>query len=1368
MSMAQPTAMMAGRGGTNGTADCLPCTEQSTTAQILLLIATAGWAATLGVYFWEWSEGVRAFAILLLLCLVMLTTKIIGEEHHSTSFDYDHKYSLPECESCKQLPTYLLLIFNTIMIITTAVLIYFDPVPALLLPCKMVAGSLMLPYLGALRSHICLRARHRRKMILSAHAHDGVSTLWITDRVETFPRQLCLAFALFACPFPQLLRLKLEMHVTIIPLIVVLPTVISTVANEGEAELRVILLLPALVLIVYKSTACCEYMDDFRDGLVVSRLRHCSAALVFVSATAAAAALHLQKHSTSCGILILTVTGTALYNACLVVKRWENLIPTLSGRKTMAIFWAIAAFLFKAADLFVVYRCVEFNRIPIIPSAAITICFYLTFTYLADPIRGILPNVIYCLLTIATFASAIYVIAKNLDVIPSKTAWMRHQLSEEERIRFEAAWLTILDCMLMFIYFMMNLLVKTDRHAQLATIKAEIARAISALAYLLQLILVILLTAAPCGVLLSVLFFIVFAISVAVTLIPDICTSPLSYPASIVGLSVFLPCMAVFLRYPPAHVRSHLRSLAAVVAAAAAEAAAAKQSNSLTRSDADAYLSSLSSQYAVSKTSSDERCAWMVSTFPRQIALLFAITAIAGSTKMSAPKEIGIIGSVLLKFIEKRFGKDTLAIVLCKAGLSSIEDVDPLKAYDDADTFAMIGICVEVTERSQHDFMEAFGDFFVVWAVEAGYDKMLRGMANNLHEFLNNLNFMHYFINQCSFRSKMHGPNFTCTQIDDSTLQLNYISRRRGLNALVLGLIEIEKVTEHRRGKDTDVHTIYEIKLNKSQPHPCQNKQFAIPPKKRNSLIDLKERRIRPFVSRALANVIALCVTEREEVERNDGFFIPSCTSCHSATNSPINLRDFNKIFPCHICFDNNLVIQHVGIFLLNEYNLANRKGLHLQDLVELIEPTCAQMNFASFLENANTRFVVRIKVQGTRKKKALVLSGQMQLLESGNSIAFLCSPYANTVHQLLDMGHYFSDMPIRDATRVYIILNQSRMWERDRNMHLMNACRANYGTEAKLREVQERNRQLLYMNVPPQIGESMLYLGKEFEPQTYSEATVLACSLPDFPAITAYCSPKDVIDMLANLKTRFDRLIEMHKLYLVHSSADAFLVVGGVHDTSSHHTHHHHSNHIHHGQTPACLDLAIGMIAEARQIVVDYFRLPLRLCVGIALGEVSAIVIGERRPKFVIYGDPIQVAGSLCNLTEPGRCLVSNSVRTSVTKSLSSVYVFSAKGFIQSGERKLMTHYLERNANLSPAQLVERNDDTTFFRDPISDKEMESWDRHTEFAKKAETINWNRGWMFRFLSNRSNDSNDSGISVGGRSVKSLPSQWESSSCVIS
>ncbi|GMR44786.1 hypothetical protein PMAYCL1PPCAC_14981, partial [Pristionchus mayeri] len=117
-----------------------------------------------------------------------------------------------------------------------------------------------------------------------------------------------------------------------------------------------------------------------------------------------------------------------------------------------------------------------------------------------------------------------------------------------------------------------------------------------------------------------------------------------------------------------------------------------------------------------------------------------------------------------------------------------------------------------------------------------------------------------------------------------------------------------------------------------------------------------------------------------------------------ASENFPVLLRDFTRIFPYHICFDRNLIIEHVGTFLLNEYNLANKKGLHLQDVVELLQPTAAKMEFASFLEHANTRFFVRIKVPGNRGKEGddpvdLQLSGQMMPLASGNSIVFLCSP---------------------------------------------------------------------------------------------------------------------------------------------------------------------------------------------------------------------------------------------------------------------------------------------------------------------------------------------------------------------------------------
>ncbi|GMR44787.1 hypothetical protein PMAYCL1PPCAC_14982, partial [Pristionchus mayeri] len=103
--------------------------------------------------------------------------------------------------------------------------------------------------------------------------------------------------------------------------------------------------------------------------------------------------------------------------------------------------------------------------------------------------------------------------------------------------------------------------------------------------------------------------------------------------------------------------------------------------------------------------------------------------------------------------------------------------------------FKVIDICLEVTGWSQHELLVAYGDFFVTWTLSAGYDKILRGMADNLNDFLNNLNSMHDFINHCSFNSEMLKPTFTCVIKDEHTLELHYISQRSGLNALVLGLV---------------------------------------------------------------------------------------------------------------------------------------------------------------------------------------------------------------------------------------------------------------------------------------------------------------------------------------------------------------------------------------------------------------------------------------------------------------------------------------------------------------------------------------------------------------------------------------------------
>ncbi|GMR44788.1 hypothetical protein PMAYCL1PPCAC_14983, partial [Pristionchus mayeri] len=147
------------------------------------------------------------------------------------------------------------------------------------------------------------------------------------------------------------------------------------------------------------------------------------------------------------------------------------------------------------------------------------------------------------------------------------------------------------------------------------------------------------------------------------------------------------------------------------------------------------------------------------------------------------------------------------------------------------------------------------------------------------------------------------------------------------------------------------------------------------------------------------------------------------------------------------------------------------------------------------------------------------------------------------------------------------------------------------------------------------------------------------------------------------------------------------------------------------------------------------------------------AAIIGEKLPKFVIAGDAVWAAHSLCAQAEPSTCLVSNAVRTSATKSLESVYVFSSKGCIQAGERKFIAHYLERHAQQSSAQLAARENDGRY-RVSITPQEMEMWEKQGELAAQTGQVQGvkdsrtfaprliSQSWRYiRMLSNRSNDS---------------------------
>lgn len=57
-----------------------------------------------------------------------------------------------------------------------------------------------------------------------------------------------------------------------------------------------------------------------------------------------------------------------------------------------------------------------------------------------------------------------------------------------------------------------------------------------------------------------------------------------------------------------------------------------------------------------------------------------------------------------------------------------------------------------------------------------------------------------------------------------------------------------------------------------------------------------------------------------------------------------------------------------------------------------------------------------------------LKLKGQMMLMASGGHIMYLCSPYVTSIPELLQYGLRLTAMPLHDATRDLILLNQQRL----------------------------------------------------------------------------------------------------------------------------------------------------------------------------------------------------------------------------------------------------------------------------------------------------------------------------------------------------
>jgi adenylate cyclase len=161
----------------------------------------------------------------------------------------------------------------------------------------------------------------------------------------------------------------------------------------------------------------------------------------------------------------------------------------------------------------------------------------------------------------------------------------------------------------------------------------------------------------------------------------------------------------------------------------------------------------------------------------------------------------------------------------------------------------------------------------------------------------------------------------------------------------------------------------------------------------------------------------------------------------------------------------------------------------------------------------------------------------------------------------------------------------------------------------------QERSERLLLNILPSAIAEQ-LKNGQQVLADTFNNVTVLFADIVDFTPLASQLRPAELVALLNNIFSTFDRLAEQFGLEKIKTIGDAYMVVGGLPTPRMDHAE------------------AVASMALAMQEAIGRFNRgnerPFEMRIGIASGPVVAGVIGTKKFAYDLWGDTVNIASRM------------------------------------------------------------------------------------------------------------------------------------------
>uniref|UniRef100_A0A9J2PT80 guanylate cyclase n=3 Tax=Ascaris TaxID=6251 RepID=A0A9J2PT80_ASCLU len=216
-----------------------------------------------------------------------------------------------------------------------------------------------------------------------------------------------------------------------------------------------------------------------------------------------------------------------------------------------------------------------------------------------------------------------------------------------------------------------------------------------------------------------------------------------------------------------------------------------------------------------------------------------------------------------------------------------------------------------------------------------------------------------------------------------------------------------------------------------------------------------------------------------------------------------------------------------------------------------------------------------------------------------------------------------------------------------------------------ELIEEKKKSDVLLARMLPPQVAEK-LRMGQTVEPESYESVTILFCDVVSFTKLAAKCTPLQVVNLLNDLYTTFDAIIDEHDVYKVETIGDSYLCVSGLP----------YRNGNNHGREIA--NMALVLIEKLKQFRVPHLpdeRVDIRI--GIHTGPCVAAVVGLTMPRYCLFGDTVNTASRMESNGKPGRVHLSAEANKLITEVLGGFRTEKRGEMIIKGKGVMETFWL-------------------------------------------------------------------------------------------